>query len=175
MITREEALALITTYSKTAIIDIIYADTLTRSSNWRHCSDDSRTLPSKNQALNSLANVISKQFVDKLAPKKINYSVVLMDDPIMDYTDKQDEQLKYELQVMMEIMQEYQMNGAAKGLDFVKEETKYIYEQLKKIEDTRTMKRNQVVDRAKQLLKGVMADMLPERKEISEVTAMTAH
>ncbi len=40
---------------------------------------------------------------------------------------------------------------------------------VKKIEDTRTMKRNQVVDRAKQLLKGVMADMLPERKEISEL------
>ena len=40
---------------------------------------------------------------------------------------------------------------------------------VKKIEDTRTMKRNQVVERAKTLLKGVMADMLPERKEISEL------
>ena len=41
--------------------------------------------------------------------------------------------------------------------------------QVKKIEDTRTMKRNHVVDRAKELLKGVMSDMMPERKEISEL------
>lgn len=40
---------------------------------------------------------------------------------------------------------------------------------VKKIEDTRTMKRNQVVNRAKILLKGVMSDMMPERKEISEL------
>ena len=77
--------------------DIIYADTLTQSSNWRHCSDDSRILPSKKQSLNSLANVISKQFADKLAPKKINFSVILLDDPIMDYTNKQEDQLEYAL------------------------------------------------------------------------------
>lgn len=38
-----------------------------------------------------------------------------------------------------------------------------------KIEDTRTLKRTQVVDRAKAILKGMMGDIMPERKEIAEL------
>ncbi len=38
-----------------------------------------------------------------------------------------------------------------------------------KIEDTRTMKRERVVQRAKELIKGMMSEIMPERKEISEL------
>lgn len=41
-----------------------------------------------------------------------------------------------------------------------------------KIEDTRTMKRGIVVDRAKEILKGMMSDISPERKEISETVRL---
>lgn len=40
---------------------------------------------------------------------------------------------------------------------------------VKSIEDTRTIKREHVVDRAKDILKGMIGDILPERKEISEI------
>ncbi|NYZ79903.1 DNA primase, partial [Candidatus Micrarchaeota archaeon] len=40
---------------------------------------------------------------------------------------------------------------------------------VKTIEDTRTVKRDQVVNRAKFLLKGMMSEIMPERKEISEL------
>ncbi|MEM0372366.1 MAG: DNA primase DnaG [archaeon] len=40
---------------------------------------------------------------------------------------------------------------------------------VKTIEDTRTIKRDQVVNRAKSLLKGMMSEIMPERKEISEL------
>jgi DNA primase len=40
---------------------------------------------------------------------------------------------------------------------------------VERIEDTRTMKRSQVIDRAKTLLKTMMTDVLPESKELSEL------
>ncbi len=40
---------------------------------------------------------------------------------------------------------------------------------VRKIEDTRTMKRKHVVERAKELIKGMMSEIMPERKEISEL------
>ncbi|MFH0986604.1 MAG: DNA primase DnaG [Candidatus Micrarchaeota archaeon] len=38
-----------------------------------------------------------------------------------------------------------------------------------KIEDTRTLKRDQVVSRAKAMLKGMISEIIPERKEIAEL------
>lgn len=77
--------------------DIIYADTLSKTRTWKHCSDDKRVLPSKSSGLNLLADDISSSFVQKLTPYYERYRVVLLDDPDIDYTDKQDDELKYAL------------------------------------------------------------------------------
>ncbi len=77
--------------------DIIYADTLSNTNRYYHCSDDSNTLPSRQQGLNTLANRISINFVHKLAPYYKIYYVELLDEPEIDYTDKQEEMLEHAL------------------------------------------------------------------------------
>lgn len=82
--------------------DIIYADTLSRSHTYKHCSDDSRALPSTSIAAQSLANAIASEFTYKLTPHYRVFYVTLLEDPDLDYTDKQEELLKYALEYIKE-------------------------------------------------------------------------
>ena len=75
--------------------DIIYADTLSYSRTWSHCADRQNLLPGKEQGLNILADAMSRDFTQKLAPYYVSYLVELLDDPEMDYTDEQEEMLEY--------------------------------------------------------------------------------
>lgn len=78
--------------------DIIYADTMSKSAEYRHCSDDSRAIPSTEIAAQNLANIISSNFVYKLTPHYRYFDVVLLEDPDLDYTDKQEELLDNSLE-----------------------------------------------------------------------------
>jgi len=78
--------------------DIIYADTLNRNRIYKHCSDDSRALPSTSIAAQSLAEAMAKEFTYKLTPHYRVFYVTLLEDPDLDYTDKQEELLKYALE-----------------------------------------------------------------------------
>jgi len=78
--------------------DIIYADTLSRSKTYNHCSDDSRALPSTMMAAENLAQSIANQFTYKLTPHYRVFSVVLLDDPDLDYSSEQKKLLKYALE-----------------------------------------------------------------------------
>jgi len=78
--------------------DIIYADTLSRDRIYKHCADDSRALPSTSIAAQSLATSIAREFTYKLTPHYRVFYVTLLEDPDLDYTDKQKELLKYALE-----------------------------------------------------------------------------
>jgi curli biogenesis system outer membrane secretion channel CsgG len=77
--------------------DIIYADTLSRSSIHKHCLDDSRVLPSREMAGQYLANEIAQSFTYKLTPHYRQFNVTLLEDPDIDYTDQQEQLLEVSL------------------------------------------------------------------------------
>ena len=77
--------------------DIIYADTMNRSRTFTHCSDDSRALPSREMAAQDLAESIANNFIYKLTPHYRNFRVVLLEDPDLDYNDKQEQLLEVSL------------------------------------------------------------------------------
>ncbi|MBA1437805.1 MAG: hypothetical protein FAF05_02260 [Epsilonproteobacteria bacterium] len=77
--------------------DIIFADTLSKGATYKHCSDDSMALPSKEMAAHSLANGIADDFTYKLTPHYRHFDVELLEDPDIDYTDTQEKLLEVAL------------------------------------------------------------------------------
>ncbi len=77
--------------------DIIYADTMNRSATYKHCSDDRRALPSREMAAQDLAESIANSFIYKLTPHYRNFRVALLEDPDLDYNDKQEKLLEVSL------------------------------------------------------------------------------
>jgi len=77
--------------------DIIYADTMRRNKVYRHCSDDSKPLPSAYMAAEKLASSIADNFTYKLLPHYKQFEVVLLEEADLDYTDKQEQLLEYAL------------------------------------------------------------------------------
>jgi len=69
--------------------DIIYADSLTKTKTYKHCTDDQKVLPSQRQGVETLANIISKEFVAKLAPHYVTIEVELMEKIEFDASDSQ--------------------------------------------------------------------------------------
>ena len=78
--------------------DIIYADTLSRERVFKHCSDDSRALPTTAMAAQNLAESIANSFTYKLTPHYRVFSVSLLEDPDLDYTSEQKKLLKVSLE-----------------------------------------------------------------------------
>jgi tetratricopeptide (TPR) repeat protein len=78
--------------------DIIYADTMSRNKVYRHCIDDANPLPAVYMVAENLASSIADSFTYKLAPHYRNFEVTLLEEPDLDYTDKQKELLKFSLE-----------------------------------------------------------------------------
>jgi curli biogenesis system outer membrane secretion channel CsgG len=78
--------------------DIIYADTMNPTSVYTHCIDDSRPLPSREIAAQSLAQSIANDFSYKLTPHYRTFEVSLLEDPDLDYNDTQEKLLKVSLE-----------------------------------------------------------------------------
>lgn len=78
--------------------DIIYADTINKTGEWKHCNDDSRALPSAAMAAQSLADNIGEAFVYKLMPHYVYFNVELLEKPDLEYTDQQEKILKSSLE-----------------------------------------------------------------------------
>jgi len=78
--------------------DIIYAETMNPTYTYRHCSDDSRALPSRDMAAQNLATRIANSFTYKLTPHYRSFHVNLLEDPDLDYTDRQEKLLEVSLQ-----------------------------------------------------------------------------
>ena len=77
--------------------DIIYADTFNKSRTYSHCKDQAGTLPNFGNIMNIFSKEISNEFISKISPNKKVMSIELLDDPEIDYTNKQDELLEYSL------------------------------------------------------------------------------
>jgi len=77
--------------------DIIYADTMSKSLTYKHCSDDSRVIPSQEIVAQNLANLISTDFVNKLTPRYRHFRVALLDDGDLDYSSEQKKLLEVSL------------------------------------------------------------------------------
>lgn len=78
--------------------DVIFADTLFKSSEYRHCSDDSVAMPSTKMAAQKLASAMARSFSYKLTPHYRHFSVALLEDPDLDYNDDQEELLEVSLE-----------------------------------------------------------------------------
>ncbi len=78
--------------------DIIFADTLSKNANYEHCSDDSNALPSKEIAGQKLAIKMANEFTFKLTPHYRHFEVSLLEEPDLEYNDKQEELLKVALE-----------------------------------------------------------------------------
>jgi len=77
--------------------DIIFADTLNKTATYNHCIDDSRALPSRDMAAQSLAVSMANDFTYRLTPHYRHFSVTLLEDPDLDYTDEQEQLLEVSL------------------------------------------------------------------------------
>ena len=78
--------------------DIIYADTMNKTSIYKHCKDDSRALPSTEIVAQQLAGKIAAEFTYKLTPHYRYFRVVLLEKPDIDYDDRQERLLEVSLQ-----------------------------------------------------------------------------
>ena len=78
--------------------DIIYADTMSKTSTYKHCKDDSSVLPSREIAAQSMASTMANSFTFKLTPYYRSFSVVLLEDPDLDYNDRQEQLLEVSLE-----------------------------------------------------------------------------
>ena len=73
--------------------DIIYGDTITKSRQYRRCRGDATSLPSLQVAGNHLSDLIAQEFVQKLLPQYVTFSVTLLNKPDIDYTKEQEDLL----------------------------------------------------------------------------------
>ncbi len=78
--------------------DVIFADTFSDTAVYKKCSDDERVLPSREIAAQRLARSMASRFTYKLTPHYRHFEVALLDDPDLDYTDKQEELLEVSLE-----------------------------------------------------------------------------
>jgi hypothetical protein len=78
--------------------DIIFADTFSRERAYRHCNDDANALPSGRMVAQHFAKSIADEFVYKLTPHYRTFEVELLDEPDLDYSDKEEDLLKYALE-----------------------------------------------------------------------------
>jgi tetratricopeptide (TPR) repeat protein len=78
--------------------DIIYADTMNPTSVYKHCVDDSHPLPSREIAAQQLAQSIANNFSYRLTPHYRTFEVSLLEDPDLDYNDRQEKLLSVSLE-----------------------------------------------------------------------------
>ncbi len=79
---------------------VLYSKSVNRSNDWRHCSDDNRILPSKEEGALLIAQRITKNFVLKLKPHYINAKVTLLESEDIEYNEHQKSLLKYGLEYL---------------------------------------------------------------------------
>lgn len=78
--------------------DIIYADTISKSSEYSHCSDDSTALPSADIAARKLSDGIATAFTYKLTPFYRYFEVILLEKPDIKYNNNEEKLLEVSLE-----------------------------------------------------------------------------
>jgi curli biogenesis system outer membrane secretion channel CsgG len=78
--------------------DIIYADSMDKSLEYSHCSDDSNPLPSTEITAQKLANAMADSFTSKLLPHYRYFEVILLEKPDIKYSSKEEDLLDLALE-----------------------------------------------------------------------------
>lgn len=78
--------------------DVIFADRLSKNRVYKHCSDYSSALPSRDMAAQRLSSEMADEFTSRLSPHYRVFSVVLLDEPDLDYSKRQEELLDVSLE-----------------------------------------------------------------------------
>ncbi len=78
----------------------LFAKTYTASSKKTRCDDSSKVLPTKSQQNTALAGDIAKQVLRDIAPSYVYFSVTLLEDPDLDYSDAQEILLENALELI---------------------------------------------------------------------------
>jgi len=78
--------------------DIIFADRLSKNRVYKHCSDYSSALPSRDMAAQRLSDEMADEFTARLSPHYRLFSVVLLDEPDLDYNKRQETLLDVSLE-----------------------------------------------------------------------------
>lgn len=78
--------------------DIIYAESLSRMSEFKQCKDGSGKIPAVETALQALAMVIADDFTQKLMPHYRYFEVVLLDESDIEYSSHEEELLEASLE-----------------------------------------------------------------------------
>jgi len=77
--------------------DIIYSETLEETDSYGVCRDSSYSVPNRDKVFSTLTNYIVNDFVNKISPNKITRKIELLEDPEIDYSDKQETLLENSL------------------------------------------------------------------------------
>jgi hypothetical protein len=163
--------------------DIIYADSYQHSTAHTHCHDRRGGLPSKQQELDKLSTSLLQGFITSISPSFQSYRVELLDDPEIDYTDKQEDLLEYSLEYIelgqykkAEQLLSQLLNStndkcyvAAYNLGIIKElQGQYKYaQQLFQLADTLVLEPNEQVAKAVVRLEKIMQNQEKLTKQLN--------
>ena len=78
--------------------DLIFADRLSKNRVYKHCSDYSSALPSREMAAQSLSEEMADEFTKRLSPRYRTFSVALLEKPDLDYDKRQQSLLSVSLE-----------------------------------------------------------------------------
>ena len=74
--------------------DIVFSDNLHAQKEWNACSDRNDVLPSKRHGLDLLSSSLASSFSAKLTPYYKSFSVTLLDEPDVEYSEQQEKILE---------------------------------------------------------------------------------
>ena len=80
--------------------NIIFAKNYNKNSSHSYCSDSSYTLPNKGVVFTKFSEEIINEFIAVISPSKRVFSVELLEDPEIDYNDKQEKLLENSLEYL---------------------------------------------------------------------------
>lgn len=72
----------------------MFSNTYEASMKQSHCADDDNVLPSRKEAGTTLAGSVATQLLKDIAPSYVHFTVKLLDDPDIEYTDAQEKLLE---------------------------------------------------------------------------------
>ena len=103
--------------------DIIFAQTLQQTRSYQHCNDDSNPIISKQHAGQEMASSLANKFTFKLLPHYRTFQVTLLDDPDLDYSDKEKEYLEVSLKYIKQQRYDKAEQFLIKLIDSTKEKS----------------------------------------------------
>lgn len=74
--------------------DLVTAQAYDEARKWSACEDRQESLPSPEQGYEALSHFIAEDFIHKIAPRYVSFDVVLMEDPDVDLSSRQEDRFE---------------------------------------------------------------------------------